>query len=148
MSGQNEIRILGIDYGSVRIGLAISDPLGIIAQPIDAVMQSRNLIADLQSVIEKEHVTVIVVGLPLNLKGVEAKTAQEVQKFVERLRSEISLPVEMWDERFTTAIAQKTMIAMGTKKKERQKKNGRIDSMAAAVMLQNYLDSRKHSIVC
>jgi len=136
-------RILGIDYGSRRVGLALSDPLGIIAQPIDALQQSSHLINDIQSVIEREQVRIVVVGLPLNLKGQEAKTAQEVQKFVEQLRSTVSMQVETWDERFTTAIAQKTLLTMGTKKKERQQKNGRIDSMAAAVMLQNYLDSRK-----
>lgn len=148
MTGTAEQRILGIDYGTRRVGMALSDPLGIIAQPINALKQSSNLIDDLQSTIEKENVNLIVVGLPLNLKGEEAKTAQEVQKFILQLRAELSIEIETWDERFTTTIAQKTMIAMGIKKKERQQKNGRIDSMAAAVMLQNYLDSKKNSIVC
>jgi putative Holliday junction resolvase len=65
--------------------------------------------------------------------------------FIERLKNELGIEILTWDERFTTAIANQTMLAMGTKKKERQKKDGRIDSMAAAVMLQGYLDSKKHS---
>jgi putative holliday junction resolvase len=140
---QSERRILGIDYGSRRVGLALSDPMGIIAQPIDAVKQSDRLIVDLRRIVEREHVQVMVVGMPLNLKGQTAQTAQEVQLFVDRLRTEFQMQIATWDERFTTTIAQQTMITMGTKKKERQQKNGRIDSMAAAVMLQNYLDSRK-----
>jgi putative holliday junction resolvase len=148
MTMQVEQRILGIDYGSRRVGLALSDPLGIIAQPIDAVKQSNALIADLRNIVERDHVHVIVVGMPLNLKGQAAQTAQEVQRFVEQLRAELQIEVATWDERFTTTIAQQTMITMGTKRKERQKKNGRIDSMAAAVMLQDYLDSKKQSSVC
>ena len=145
MTALLEQRILGIDYGSRRVGLALSDPMGIIAQPIDAVKQSSELVADLRTVVEREHVQTIIVGMPLNLKGQQAQTAQEVQKFVEQLRTELSMEVATWDERFTTTIAQQTMIAMGTKKKELQQKNGRIDSMAAAVMLQNYLDNKKQS---
>jgi putative Holliday junction resolvase len=148
MTMQSEQRILGIDYGSRRVGLALSDPMGIIAQPIDAVKQSSQLIDDLRKIMKRDHVKVIVVGMPLNLKGQAAQTAQEVQLFVEQLRAELQIEVATWDERFTTTIAQQTMITMGTKKKERQQKNGRIDSMAAAVMLQNYLDSRKQSKVC
>ena len=86
--------------------------------------------------------------MPLNLKGQHAQKAEEVQNFIERLKEELVIEVLTWDERFTTTIAQQTMLAMGTKKKERQKKDGRIDSMAAAVMLQGFLDSRKHSRSC
>ncbi len=145
MNNSVDGRVLGIDYGTRRVGLALSDPLGIIAQPIDAVKQSSELMAEIRQVVERERVHTVVVGMPLNLKGQAAQTAQEVQKFVEQLRAELSMEVATWDERFTTTIAQQTMITMGTKKKERQQKNGRIDSMAAAVMLQNYLDSKKRS---
>lgn len=145
MNNSVDGRVLGIDYGTRRVGLALSDPLGIIAQPIDAVKQSSELMAEIRQVVERERVHTVVVGMPLNLKGQAAQTAQEVQKFVEQLRAELSMEVATWDERFTTTIAQQTMTTMGTKKKERQQKNGRIDSMAAAVMLQNYLDSKKRS---
>jgi RNAse H-fold protein YqgF len=138
-------RILGIDYGSVRVGLSVSDPLGLIAQPIEAFRNDASLFTHLGQVSARENVTLIVVGMPLNLKGQKAQKAEEVQKFIGRLKEEIGIKILTWDERFTTTIANQTMLAMGTKKKERQKKDGRIDSMAAAVMLQGYLDSTKHS---
>jgi putative holliday junction resolvase len=138
-------RILGIDYGSVRVGLSISDPLGLIAQPIEAFRNDASLFANLGQVSTRENVKLIVVGMPINLKGQKAQKAEEVQKFIEHLKEEIDIEILTWDERFTTTIANQTMLAMGTKKKERQKKDGRIDSMAAAVMLQGYLDSTKHS---
>jgi putative holliday junction resolvase len=138
-------RILGIDYGSVRVGLSVSDPLGLIAQPIEAFRNDALLFVNLGQVSARENVTLIVVGMPYNLKGQKAQKAEEVQKFIERLKAELGIEILTWDERFTTKIANKTMLAMGTKKKERQKKDGRIDSMAAAVMLQGYLDSTKHS---
>jgi putative Holliday junction resolvase len=138
-------RILGIDYGSVRIGLSLSDPLGLIAQPVEAFRNDASLFTNLGKVSARENVTLIVVGMPFNLKGQKAQKAEEVQKFIERLKEELGIETLTWDERFTTTIANQTMLAMGTKKKERQKKDGRIDSMAAAVMLQGYLDSTKHS---
>jgi putative Holliday junction resolvase len=138
-------RILGIDYGSQRIGLSLSDPLNLIAQPIKAMKNNSSLIADLKQLSIRENVKLIVVGMPLNLKGQYAQKAEEVQEFIERLKSEIGIEVVKWDERFTTTIAQKTMISMGTKKKERQKRDGRIDSMAASIMLQGFLDSSRHS---
>lgn len=138
-------RILGIDYGSQRIGLSLSDPLNLIAQPIKAMKNNSSLIADLKQLSIRENVKLIVVGMPLNLKGQHAQKAEEVQEFIEHLKSEIGIEVVKWDERFTTTIAQKTMISMGTKKKERQKRDGRIDSMAASIMLQGFLDSSRHS---
>jgi putative holliday junction resolvase len=134
-------RILGIDYGSLRVGLSLSDPLGIIAGPIDALKNDPLLFSKIKQLTVRENVKLIVVGMPLNLKGLEAYKAKEVNNFVERLKAELDIEVVTLDERFTTTIAQKTMIAMGTKKKERQQKNGRIDSMAAAIILQGYLDT-------
>jgi putative Holliday junction resolvase len=134
-------RILGIDHGSHRIGLSLSDPLGLIAHPIEALRNDESLYIELKRLIEHENVKTIVVGMPLNLKGQHGKKAEEVQKFIELLRTKLDIEIMVWDERFTTTIAQKTMIAMGTKKKERQKREGRIDSMAASVMLQGFLDS-------
>jgi putative Holliday junction resolvase len=141
-------RILGIDYGSHRIGLSISDPLYLIAQPIEAVKNDANLFTQLKTLSVRENIKLIVVGMPLNLKGQHAQKADEVQKFIERLTEELGIEVITWDERFTTTIAQQTMLAMGTKRKERQKKDGRIDSMAAALILQGYMDSTKHSRSC
>jgi putative Holliday junction resolvase len=137
-------RILGIDYGSKHIGLALSDLLGITAQPIDALTSGERLAEEIQAVVERESVRQIVVGLPLNLKGEEAQAAQRVQEFVVQLRSVVTCDVVLLDERFTTTIAQKTMRMMGTTKKQRRQRDGRIDSMAAAVILQNYLDGHRN----
>jgi putative Holliday junction resolvase len=141
-------RILGIDYGSRRIGLSISDPLCLIAQPIEALQNNQSLFTNLKRLINSENIKTIVVGMPLNLKGQHGKKADEVQEFIELLRNKLYIEVTTWDERFTTTIAQNTMLVMGTKKKERQKKDGRIDSMAAAVMLQGFLDSARQSHSC
>jgi len=123
----------------------LSDPLGIIAQPIEALKNDSSLFIRLQQLSARENVKLIVVGMPFNLKGQRAQKADEVQKFIELLKVKLDIAVVLWDERFTTTIAHQTMLAMGTKKKERQKKDGRIDSMAAAIILQGYLDNTKHS---
>ena len=141
-------RVLGVDYGSERIGLSLSDPLGIIAQPIEALKNDSSLFIHLQQLSTRENVKLIVVGMPFNLKGQQAQKANEVQKFIELLRAKLDIEIVVWDERFTTTIAHRTMLAMGTKKKERQKKDGRIDSMAAAIILQGFLDNTKHSHSC
>ena len=141
-------RILGIDYGSQRIGLSLSDPLGIIAQPIEALKNDSSLFVHLQQLSTRENVKLIVVGMPFNLKGQHAQKANEVQKFIELLKVKLDIEVVACDERFTTTIAHQTMLAMGTNKKERQKKDVRIDSMSAAIILQGFLDNVKHSHSC
>jgi putative holliday junction resolvase len=141
-------RVLGVDYGSRRVGLSISDPLGIIAQPIGALRNDSMLLNQLQQLLARENVVLIVVGMPYNLKGQHAQKADEVEKFIEQLKANLGIEVVIWDERFTTTIAHQTMLSMGTKKKERQKKDGRIDSMAAALILQGFLDSTKQSRSC
>jgi putative holliday junction resolvase len=141
-------RIIGVDYGSKRIGLSISDPLGVIARPIDALVNNDTFFTALKTIVRHEQVKLFVVGMPFNLKGQVAFKAEEVRIFIDQLKREIGLDVVSWDERFTTSIAQQTLREMGTKKSERQKKDGRIDSMAAAILLQNYLDSVKYSRSC
>lgn len=141
-------RIIGVDYGSKRIGLSISDPLGVIARPIDALTNDDEFFNALKAIVVREKIKLFVVGMPFNLKGQVAFKAEEVRIFIDQLKREIGLDVVSWDERFTTTIAQQTLREMGTKKSERQKKDGRIDSMAAAILLQNYLDSVKYSRSC
>ena len=133
-------RILGVDYGSQRVGLSLSDPLGVIARPIEPLKNDPLLLPALQQLSAREHVRLVVIGMPFNLKGQLAQKADEVQIFIAALKEQLGLEVITWDERFTTTIAQQTMLAMGTKKMERRKKDGRIDSMAAAIILQGYLD--------
>jgi putative Holliday junction resolvase len=138
-------RILGIDYGSHRIGLSLSDPTGKLARPIQAMRNTQSVLSDICCLIEKEEVGLVIVGMPFNLKGKQAKQSEEVARFIEHLKAETNVEISTFDERFTTTIAKRTMLMMGTKKKDRQMKDGRIDSMAAAVMLQGFLDSRKYS---
>ena len=141
-------RIIGVDYGSKRIGISLSDPLGLFAQPRATLKNDESLWNELKHLAEKENVGLVVVGMPFNLKGEKARKAQEVQEFIEQLKQEIGLEVVLWDERFTTTIAQKTLLQMGTKKKDRRSNKQQIDAMAAAVILQSFLDSTKKSLSC
>jgi putative holliday junction resolvase len=138
-------RILGIDYGSERIGLALSDPLGIIATPFGAYRNTPTVLEEIAALVAQEHITAVVVGWPLNLKGEEGMKAKEVGAFVERLDARLGMTAVRLDERFTTTIAKQTMIDLGTKKKTRQTDRGRVDAMAAAVLLQGYLDTGRHA---
>jgi putative holliday junction resolvase len=143
-----EKRILGIDYGTTRIGLSLSDPLQIIAQPHKTIANTTKTIAEICHIVREESVGLIVVGMPFNLKGEKGKKAQEVDEFIGQLEEATGTEVVHWDERFTTSIAHQTLLDMGTKREERRKNKGRVDSMAAAIMLQGFLDSRKRSLNC
>ena len=147
MTGSQQ-RIMGIDFGTTRIGISLSDPLQIIAQPLTTLDNKPEVIERICDIVVKEEIVLIVVGMPLNLKGEKGQKAQEVEKFIDELRLAAKVEVVHWDERFTTSIAHQTLLAMGTKREERRKKKGRVDSMAAAIMLQGFLDSRKRSMVC
>ncbi len=141
-------RILGIDFGTRRIGLSISDPLHIIAQSLVTLANDTTVLQAIRDIVQREAVEMIVVGMPFNLKGEKASKAQEVEKFIGRLEEVIPVAVVRWDERFTSSLAHDTMIRMGTKRKERREDRGRIDAMAAAIMLQGFLDSQKRSLSC
>jgi len=141
-------RILGIDYGSRRIGFSLSDPLGIIATPYETLRNDETIWKYIRAIVERESVGAFVIGMPVTLRGDKGKKAQEVDAFAERLRSEIGLDVFPWDERYSTSIARQTLLDMNTRKKSRNAKNGTLDSMAAAITLQSYLDSRKNSLSC
>jgi putative Holliday junction resolvase len=138
-------RYLAIDYGSERIGLSLSDPLGIIATPYTTILNSPDVMERLKGIIDREQVFVIVVGMPFNLKGEIGAKAKEVQAFVKLLETNVGVSIILWDERFTTTIAKRSMIDLGTKKKTRKEDRGRIDAMAAALLLQSYLDSPKRN---
>jgi putative Holliday junction resolvase len=140
-------RILGVDVGTRRIGLALSDPLGITAQPLEALAATEEGWRRLAELIERESVRLVVVGLPLNLKGERGRAVEVMSSFVERLKAATGVEVVEWDERFTTTMAQRAMREAATKKK-RERRDGTLDSMAAAILLQSYLDSTKHSRAC
>jgi putative Holliday junction resolvase len=133
-------RILAIDYGSRRVGVAISDPMSIIAQGLPTLENNRELFKQLQQIVSDHAVIRIVVGMPFNLHGEKGAKAQEVEEFIERLRAEIGIPVITWDERFTSKLAQGVIRELGTKKMKRRTK-GVVDKMASMLLLQSYLDS-------
>ena len=133
-------RVLGIDYGTTRIGVAISDPTGLIASPLCVVDVADGCELDeLAALVEREGAEKVVVGLPRRLTGDEGPAAQAVREFVAKLSERLSAPVVTWDERMTTAQAERAMIAGGARREQRR---GRIDKVAAALMLQSYLDSQ------
>ncbi|HLA69670.1 MAG TPA: Holliday junction resolvase RuvX [Bacteroidota bacterium] len=144
----NQGRVLGIDYGTRRVGLALSDPLRILATSYGALLNTPELFERIKEVITKEQIILVVVGLPLSLSGKKTSKALEVESFVEMVRSRCHIEVVSWDERFTTSMAQQSLLTMGTKRKDRRRKDGRVDSMAAAIMLQGFLDSTKQSMSC
>lgn len=140
-------RILGIDFGMKRVGIAVSDPMGIIAQGIDTLENGPGLVGKVADIVKKMSVGRIVVGKPLRLNGSTGDSAESAAKFASKLRQRLSgeapgVEVVEWDERFTTTIAQRTQLELGVKKKQRQKK-GNLDRMASQLILQSYLDSHR-----
>ncbi|HLX11620.1 MAG TPA: Holliday junction resolvase RuvX [Bacteroidota bacterium] len=133
-------RYLGIDYGTKRIGIAVSDPLGIIARGIGVVANSSTALDEIRKYAEEYAVAAVVVGMPYTLKGDEGPAAIAVKAFMERVRSVVSVEVLGWDERHTSSDAHEMLHAMGVKKKKRRVKET-IDRMAAALILQSFLDS-------
>lgn len=144
-------RVLGIDFGLKRVGIAMSDPMGIIAQGIDTLPNDASLLNRIADIVKKMSIVKIVVGKPLKLSGQEGDSAIAAANFAQKLRDKLfqvsggKMEVVEWDERFTTTIAQRTQIELGVKKKERQKK-GNLDRMASQIILQSYLDSQKREM--
>lgn len=135
-------RIIGIDYGRARVGVAVSDPLGIFASPLDTV-PSAKIIEYLQKYASAETVVKFVVGYPLNLNGAPAQAAADVDAFLKKLQKAFpEIPVALEDERFTSVLAHRAMIDGGMKKSERRDKNS-VDKISAAIILQSYLDKKK-----
>ena len=141
-------RIMGVDFGTRRIGISLSDPLQIIAQPFVTLQNNAEAIERLCALIIEKSVALVVIGMPLNLKGEKAQKAREVEAFIESLGPRTKAEIVPWDERFTTTMAHNTMLEMGTRRGERRADKGRIDAMAAAILLQSFLDSRKRSMSC
>ena len=134
-------RILGIDYGTKRIGIAVSDPLNIIARGVTVIPNSPETIEKIKCIADEFGVEKVVVGVPINLKGRSDSMAEEVEEFIRLLGSELRLEIIRQDERFTSRIARQTLVDMNVGKMKRRAK-GRIDEMASALILQGYLDGR------
>jgi putative Holliday junction resolvase len=134
-------RILAIDYGTKRTGLAVTDPLKIIATALETVPTDM-LLAYLQNYSKREPVEAFVIGMPRTLKNEDSATAPLVREFIVKLKEAFpGKPVHEADERFTSSIAQRAMIEGGMKKKDRQVK-GNVDKVSAVLILQAFMDAR------
>lgn len=140
-------RILGIDYGERRIGLAISDPTGTIARPLPTLTRRRGKRPPVEAVarlIREEGVDEVVIGLPLTPEGVESDWTRETRAYGENVGERAGVPVNFVDERFTSARAERAVRELGLKKKDREDK-ARVDAAAAVLILQAFLDRRKNA---
>ena len=134
-------RILAIDYGSKRVGLAVTDPLQIIASALDT-LHSKDVIAYLKRYDEQEGIESFVLGMPKKLDNTDTNATPLVRQFEQLLRKNFpEKPLYLHDERFTSKMALDAMIAGGSKKKDRREK-GNIDKVSAAIILQSFLESR------
>ncbi len=133
-------RVLGIDYGERRIGLALSDPMGIIAKPLKIIdrKNTTNYFAEILNTSKEKNANIIVVGLPLTLRGKQSKQTEIVLKFIEKLTQLGKIPVVPVDERLSSISAKKSLQLQGVKTGHEK---GRVDETAAAIILQEYLDS-------
>ncbi|MDD3653531.1 MAG: Holliday junction resolvase RuvX [Desulfotomaculaceae bacterium] len=139
------MRIMGLDWGEKRIGVAVSDPMGCIAQGLEIINSKGSIKADINTIkgcAQKNNAELIVIGLPRNMDGSPGPQAEKIKAFAKRLSSITGLPVELWDERLTTVASEKLLIEADMSRTKRRKV---IDKMAAVLILQGYLDylSRK-----
>lgn len=135
-------RILAIDYGKKRTGLAVTDSLRIIATALETV-ETSGLLNYLKSYLQKETVDEFVIGMPKTLRNEDSENAPLVRKFIVELKNAFpDKPVHEADERFTSSMAQQTMISGGMKKKDRQVK-GNVDKISAVIILQSFMESRR-----
>ena len=137
-------RILGIDFGERRIGLALSDPTATIAQPLPTLtrrMGKRPPVAALVEIITQNEVERVVIGLPLDLSGAETDWTKTVRDFGEKLQARAAVPVDYLDERLTSVQAERAVRSLGLKRSDREQK-GRVDAAAAVLLLQTFLDRR------
>ncbi len=135
-------RILSIDYGKRRTGLAVTDPLRLIANPLETI-QTTNLLAYLQSYCTKEDVEQVVIGRPTMVNGQPSENLRRVEMFVKLWKSKMpSIPISYYDERFTSVLAHQAIIDSGVKKKVRRTDKGLVDKISAAIILEDYLKSQ------
>ncbi len=134
-------RLLGLDIGGKRIGLAVSDEGQILSSPWGMVEQGERSISEIARIARETGAVAIVAGLPTGMSGREGAQAVETRRFAESVELEIGLPLSYWDERLTSTQAERMLIESGMRRKERR---GQIDALAASLMLQSYLDARMH----
>lgn len=137
----NPGRILAIDYGERRVGLALSDPMRIIASGLTTLRIKNDLeaVEKIKQLIVEHDVIKIVLGNPLTLDGIEGAKAKKIRAFAEKMQRHLSIDIVFWDERMSSVTAQKLLVEAETKKKRRTKE--KIDELAAVVILRHYLDA-------
>jgi putative Holliday junction resolvase len=135
------MRVLALDHGTVRIGVAISDELGMIAQPLEFIPAEPydGFLSRLKQLIAERNVERILVGMPRNMDGTYGPAADKVRGFVDELSKALEIPIQTWDERLTSVQAQRMLREASVKGAKQRKK---IDQMAAAILLQSYLDAQ------
>jgi putative Holliday junction resolvase len=140
------IRILGLDYGKRRIGVALSDPLGVTAQPFETwnVRDWKSIILKISTLIKQMNVEKVVVGLPLSLSGEKSSMTKEVERFATKLYNYIQIPVILIDERLTSVQSEHILRKMNIKY---SKKKHKVDLLAAVLILQNYLNQQTGSAI-
>ena len=138
------MRLLGLDIGSKRIGVSISDELGLTAQGMDTIVRSKveDDIEKIRRLVESAAITEIVIGLPLNMDGSEGPQAKMALDFCRRIRQKLAVNVVAWDERLTTRSAERTLIEADLSRGRRKHLR---DKLAATIILQSYLDSCSHA---
>ena len=134
------MRVLGIDYGDVRVGLALSDLNKIIARPFKTLINknSKDLLVDLEEIINQNKIDEIVIGVPYNMSGQDTKQTEKVRKFIAILKQKFQLSINLIDERLTSIEAESIMHKMNIKTGSNK---GKIDKIAASIILQEHLDS-------
>lgn len=133
-------RLLGLDIGEKRIGVALSDELGMIASPLITINAAGDVVRELRDLIEKYSVRALIVGLPIGLSGREGPQAKRVRTVADALAAELDIAVVYSDERLSSSVAESALIRQGTR---RDKRKQHIDAMAAAVILQGFLDAQR-----
>ncbi|MCB1197987.1 MAG: Holliday junction resolvase RuvX [Deltaproteobacteria bacterium] len=131
------MRILALDYGRKRVGVALTDPLAIIAQPLPFMAMHKEIITDIIGLIQDKQVAKIIVGLPLTMKGTDSEMTQEARDFARSIEQACSVPVVLYDERCTSSSANDALLQGNV---SRQKRKQLVDSIAASILLQAYLE--------
>lgn len=136
------MRILALDHGTKRIGVAVSDETRTIAQPLEFIPAEpfADFLARLRQLIREKEIELILVGLPRNMDGSHGPAALKVETFVTALKDAVAVPIKTWDERLTSAQANRVLIQGGARRAKRKEK---VDQTAAAILLQSYLDGGK-----
>jgi putative Holliday junction resolvase len=134
------MRVLAIDHGTKRMGIALSDPSGVIAQPLEFIPAEpfAQFLERLKQLLREKEVELMIVGMPRNMDGSYGPAAAKVQEFVAVLKENIIIPIRTWDERLTSAQANRFLIEANVRRQDRKEK---VDKAAAAILLQSFLDS-------